>query len=383
MRIVALDLGMRCIAFCEVKDGAVVARRTVKTFAALSDVLGPKSAPAKVAVEACREAWAMCDKLRAFGHTPVLVDTTRVKALGIGQHGRKTDRIDAEVLARALEKDQIPEAHQLSAPRRALRSELAVRRALVETRTQYITTVRGLVRVTGKRLPSCATENFVRRFREAEFEEALRDQCEPLLELLTTLEKQLARVDLKLEQQASMEPDSKLLMTTPGVGLIAALMFVSVVDDAKRFQRAHQVESYVGLVPSEDSSGGKRRIGAISKCGNPYLRSLLVQCAQSILLRAHPDDPLRLWGQAVCERRGKRIAIVAIARRLVGVLWAMWRTGTFYDGAMLGRVSAAALEAQAQNTESRALAMKRASIKIARHVQRPKPSDGGTMRPTA
>ncbi len=379
MRSVALDLGVKCIAFCEIKDGAVVARRTVKTFAALSDVLGPESAPARVAVEACREAWAMCDRLRASGHEPILVDTTRVKALGIGQHGRKTDRIDAEVLARALEKGQIPKAHELSAPRRALRGELAVRRALIETRTQYITTVRGLIRATGKRLPGCATENFVTRFREAEFDEALREQCEPLLELLTTLEKQLACVDLKLERQASVEPDSKLLMTTPGVGLIVALMFIAVLDNAKRFRRAHQVESYVGLVPSEDSSGGKRRIGAISKCGNPYLRSLLVQSAQSILLRAHPDDPLRRWGEAVCERRGKRIAIVAIARRLVGILWAMWRTGTFYDGALLGRLSADALHEQAENTQARALAMKRASVKIARHVHRPKPTEGGTM----
>ena len=173
-------------------------------------------------------------------------------------------------------------------------------------------------------------------------------------------------------------------MTAPGVGLVTSLMFMSVLDEAKRFGRAHQVESYLGLVPSEDSTGGQRRVGSISKCGNPYLRSLLVQAALSILLRAHPDDPLRVWGLAIAERRGKRVAIVAVARRLAGVLWSMWRTGTFYDPKMLGRLSAEALHQQAHQTQKRAIAMQRASAKVARHVRRshPQPAPGDTMPDT-
>jgi hypothetical protein len=97
-----------------------------------------------------------------------------------------------------------------------------------------------------------------------------------------------------------------------------------------------------------------------------------VQAAQSILYRAPAEDPLRRWGEALVERRGKRIAIVAIARRLVGILWAMWRTGTHYDAALLGRLSADALYTQAQHLAGRAAAMQRASKKIARHMHRPK-----------
>lgn len=382
MRIVALDLAMNTIAFCEVRAGAVIARRTARSMNALKDVLGANTPPARVAIEACREAWAIHDQLRAAGHEPVMIDTTRVKKLGIGQHGRKTDRIDAEVLARALEENRVPVAHVLSPARREIRAVLAVRRALVETRTQYVTTVRGLIRTTGTKLPGCTTENFVRRFREAGFDEELVALCEPLLVMLKSLDDQMIRVDRKLEQIASSEPESKLLMTAPGVGLIVALMFVSVIDEAKRFRHAHQLESYLGLVPSEDTTGGKRRLGAISKCGNPYLRSLLVQAGLSVLRQSDPNDPLRLWGEAIVARRGKRVAVVAIARRLAGVLWAMWRTGTFYDGEMLGRISADGLGDEAQRVEARAIAMKRASAKIARHVHRPKPR-GGNVRISA
>ena|GEM_PF-2306639 len=100
MRNIGLDLGAKKISFCEVEDGKVVARRTVSVLSALEDTLGVNTPKARVAIEACREAWHVHDELVRWGHEVKLVDTTRVKKLGIGQHGRKTDRIDAEVLAR-------------------------------------------------------------------------------------------------------------------------------------------------------------------------------------------------------------------------------------------------------------------------------------------
>ena len=141
MRIVALDLGAKKISFCELRDGVVLARRTVPTFESLKDVLGADSPPARVAIEACREAWAIHDRLRETGHEPVLVDTTRVKEIGIGQHGRKTDRIDAEVLARALEANRIPRAHVpvASTARGSGRSWRVRRGVSSRARTQYIT----------------------------------------------------------------------------------------------------------------------------------------------------------------------------------------------------------------------------------------------------
>jgi transposase len=106
-----------------------------------------------------------------------------------------------------------------------------------------------------------------------------------------------------------------LLKTAPGVATVVAAAFISVVDDAKRFRKAHELESYLGLVPSEDTSG-KRRLGAITKRGNAYTRALLVQAAWAVL-KQKGDDPLAQWGRAIALKRSKRIAAIAVARRLV------------------------------------------------------------------
>lgn len=363
MRSVALDLGTKKIAFCEVKNGCVVGRRTVRSLSELMDLVGPDTPPARVAVEACREAWHVRDQLVSWGHEVLLVDTTRVGKLGIGQHGRKTDRVDAEVLARAVESGHIPVAHVLSPERRELRMQLSVRRALIETRSQYVTTVRGLLRAKGQRLGPCDPDVFLTRFGDATLDDEVKALCAPLLALLSALEPELAKTERTIQELAEREPMTRFLMTAPGVGLIVASMFVSVVDDAKRFQKAHHLESYLGLVPSEDSSGGKRRLGGISKQGNPYMRALLVQSAWCILRLRDTSDPIKVWADSLAERRGKRIAVVAVARRLAGVLWAMWRDGTVYDAKVTGQASAHGTARLAQATDVRAKAIARATVK--------------------
>jgi transposase len=365
MRSVALDLGSKKIAFCEVSNSKVVARAMVPRLEALMDFLGPHTAPATVAIEACREAWVIHDQLTAWGHTVLLVDTTRVKQLGIGQHGRKNDRIDAEVLARAVERGLIPCAHVLSPERRQLRALLSVRRALVETRAQYVTTIRGLARAHGKKIPTCKTGIFVTRFNEADLGEPLQTLCAPLLGTLQAVDQELAKNELAVQTYAETDGMLRFLMTAPGVSVVVAAMFISVVDDAHRFRHAHQVQSYLGLVPLEDTTGGgdKRRLGSITKQGNGYLRSLLIQSGWSILRSPHAD-PLKAWGLAIAERRGRKsIAAVAVARRLAGLLWALWRDGTVYDPEQLGQHSSAGIVKEAQSTQLRAKAIARAGKK--------------------
>ena len=174
---------------------------------------------------------------------------------------------------------------------------------------------------------------------------------------------ELKKVEDELAKLCATEPVVELLATTPGVGPIVAASFVSVVDDANRFRSAHHVESYLGLVPSEDSSGGKRKIGSISKKGNSYLRALLVQSAWSIM-RSPVTSPLRVWADAVAERRGKKVAVVALARRLVGILWAIWRDGSVYDANLVARTSSKGTRLNAQSLEARAEALGRASSKL-------------------
>jgi hypothetical protein len=119
VRSVALDLGVRETSFCEISHGLVIARRTVSDLRGLEDVLGPESKGARIAIEACREAWHVHDVLTRWGHEVVLVDTTRTRQIGIRHHGRKTDCIDAELLARAVESGGIPVADVLSPHARA------------------------------------------------------------------------------------------------------------------------------------------------------------------------------------------------------------------------------------------------------------------------
>jgi len=366
MRNVALDLGATKICMSEVKNGEIVRRVTVSKVDALMPHLGPSKGRARVAIEACREAWHIYDKLTSWGHDVVIVDTTRVREIGIGRHGKKNDRIDADILALALEQDRIPKAHVLSPERRMLRRELNMRRMLVEQRAQAVTTMRGIVREAGYRVRRCGTEAFRQALEAAKLSLELREQLAPGVEVIKTLEKQIEHVEAKIWQLCDREPVMQRLCSTPGTSLIVAAAFVSVIDEAGRFNNAHQVASYLGLVPKEDSTGGKQRLGRITKAGNRYVRALLIQAAWCVLRRRNSDDPLTLWGQAVAQRRGKRIAVVAIARRLAGVLWAIWRKDTVYDPALVGRASAKGLTQEAQTAKARALGMERAARKLAR-----------------
>jgi len=369
MRSVALDWGNR-IAFCEVKNGLVVARATVSTLDALKGLLGPTSPPAEVAIEASRDAWFVMLQLRKWGHLPVLVDTTRVKQLGIGHHRRKNDRIDAEVLARAVEEKRIPKAHELSAHRQELRLAGNARALLVSHRASLVVAIRGDARTRGVRLPSVGTDKFAEMVRRTDMPRALAELVEPLLNVLEQLELQIVAAEKRLDALSKLEPMVEVLKTTPGIGAVTAAAFVSVIDDPKRFDSAHKVQSYLGLVPSENTSG-KKRLGSITKQGNSYLRSMLVEGAWTLLVKPS-KDPLAVWGAAVRARRGHRVAVVALARRLAGILWAMWRDNRVYDPRLLGQASALGLERQAESQLFRAAALKSAGNKKLRALRRGK-----------
>jgi transposase len=363
MRKVALDLGARKIAYCEVANGEVVERATVTSLTSLIDRIGPNTPAARVLFEAGRSSWHVYDTLKEWGHEPLMLDTTRARQLGIGQHRRKTDRIDAQTLALALDAGRLPLAHVLSTHRRELRFQLATRRGLVESRASFVTTIREIVRARGHRVPACATSAFLGKLKETKLDETTRALVAPVAVVLEKLDQQIAVVDVKLEQLSAQEPVITLLKTAPSVASVVAAAFVSVIDDAKRFRNAHQVEAYLGVVPSENSSGGKRKIGSITKQGNGYLRALLTQSAWSLLRTADEDDPLRLWGEAIAKRRGNKIAIIAVVRRLVGVLWAMWRRDAVYDPSRIGRSSVTGIEDASKALTHRAKALKRAAAK--------------------
>jgi transposase len=381
MRSVGLDLGVGHIAFCEVRDGKVVERVAVQRLEQLRSRLGPNTPPARVGFEASREGWHVHELLKSWGHEPTMVDTTRLKTIGIGQHGRKNDALDAEATARAVEAHRIPEAHVLSPARRELRKWLSVRTALVETRAQYVTTIRGLARAHGFLLPTCATENFVRRVADASLDEATRALLTPLIAVVGSIQAQLAAVEAQLGALAERDELVALCATVPGVGLMVAATFISVIDDAGRFKNAHAVGAYLGLVPSESTTGGpsKRRLGSITKQGNRRARTMLVQSAWHILRRKDPDNALFVWGSRIAKTRGKPIAAIALARKLAGVLWAMCRDGAAFDPRSLAERSAAGVRNRAVEAAAQATVLERAALKIRRRASRPAKTSEANM----
>ena len=364
MRSVGLDLGVRHIAICEVVRGEVVARTTVHSLKELEGRLGPGTPRAQVAFEACREGWHVHDMMEQWGHEAHMLDTTRVRQIGVGHHGRKNDAIDAEAIAKALDAGRIPIAHLLSPARRALRAKLSVRGELVDMRARQVTLLRGLARAKGVRLPSSSTAIFLRVLDQAELDDETRSLMAPLVATLTTAEEQLGNVDEELAQIAKADPAIQLCATVPGIAVIVAATFVSVIDEAKRFRNAHAVSAYLGLVPGETTTGGKQRLGGITKQGNSHARRMLVEAAWQILRTEKPDEPLYRWASHIAETRGKRIAIVALARKMSGILWAIWRDGTVYDAEFAARKSAAGLTAAAENTAHRVQALAHVARKI-------------------
>ncbi|MGO9834119.1 MAG: IS110 family transposase, partial [Polyangiaceae bacterium] len=194
VRNVGLDLGARHIAYCEVADGQVVERATFRSLAELERKVGPGTPDARVAFEACREGWHVHDTLRRWGKEPVMLDTTRVRQIGVGQHGRKNDALDAEAMARALDAGRVPLAHVLSPERRALRAKLSIRGELVDMRARQVTILRGLARAAGVLLPTGRTGHFLAVLECAPLDAATRALVAPIVATLTTANEQIALV---------------------------------------------------------------------------------------------------------------------------------------------------------------------------------------------
>jgi transposase len=234
-----------------------------------------------------------------------------------------------------------------------------------------VTLLRGLARAAGVLVETSSTDNFLQKLAEAELDDKTRALMAPLVATLTVAQKQLALVDADIARVAKADPVIKLCATAPGVGVIVAATFVSVIDDAKRFRNGHAVSAYLGLVPGENTTGGKQRLGSITKHGNTHARRMLVQSAWQILRAGDGEDPLYRWAADLEKTRGKKIAAIALARKLAGVLWAMWRNDTVYDPGFHARASNRGLQVAVQIKQLRADAMSRVAKKIKRRQSTP------------
>lgn len=170
------------------------------------------------------------------------------------------------------------------------------------------------------------------RIREIwkELDGSVPEHVERLLVMIEVINQQVLDADKQIRRLAKEHEVCRRLMTVPGVGPITAVRFVATLDEVTRFSTAHDVQSYLGLTPGENSSSSRVRRTKLTKAGSPQMRFLLVQAAWSAL-RCAPTHPMTVWAKQIAERRGKQIAAVALARKLAGILFAIWRDGTTYD----------------------------------------------------
>jgi transposase len=244
---------------------------------------------------------------------------------------QKTDRQDAQLILRLLLEDRFPQIWVPSWENRDLRQLLWHRHRMVQARTRIMNQLQAVALNEGlrckKRLWREHGRQQLESFRLAPWASRRRHD---LLEWVDRLNPTITELTQAIGQEVDKCPEAKRLMTHPGVGALTALAFVLIIGQAERFGCGKQVASYLGLVPLEDSSGHRRRLGHITKQGNSLLRFLLVEAAQ-VTVRSIPEWRSKYFHLAM--RRGRKIAKVAMARRLAIALYWMWRRGWDYEQA--------------------------------------------------
>jgi transposase len=344
---VGLDLGDRQSRYCVLdEEGEVVNRGSVATTAsALRQVL-KSYAGNVVALEAGTHSGWVSRALREAGLEPVVANPRKVRL--IAESNQKGDDQDAETLARLARADRklLFEVRLRSAETQQDLTMIRARAGLVEARTKLVNTLRGLAKTLGSRLPKCDADNVDGEILKG-LPEALRETLLPLAVQIQALTVSIQEYDERLAAKAPNYPEIERLQQVTGVGELISLTYVLTLEDPHRFPRSREVGGYLGMVPKRRDSSESRPELNISKEGDTYLRSLLVQGAHYILSARGPDTDLKRWGLKLAGKGGKvakRKAVVAVARKLAVLLHHLWVSGEKYEP--LRQAQARAVEPQ-------------------------------------
>jgi transposase len=321
---VGIDLDKRSSQIAVLtEDGEVVQQRLANEVAGLERFFGQLPPHTPIAIEASGTWWWLVDLLERLGHAPILSNPKQTKAIAAAR--LKNDRVDAQRLALLLRGDLLPTVWIPSADLREARElvrhriQLVWLRGVIRNRLQAMLARRNLHPTSGKSWLTQRGQRELQRLPLAETPHRIREDCAGLL---PTLDAQIRRLDAELVARWGPDPRVQRLMTIPGIGPFIAIVLVLELGDIQRFAHAKQVASYVGLTPRVRASAGRVRAGHISKEGNRLLRWVLVLAATQAIRR---PGPLRTWFHAVKKRRGKKVARVALARRLAEIVFHVWK----------------------------------------------------------
>jgi len=317
------------------EDGEIVDRRIATTRERLTAVFWGRPRM-RILLEAATESEWVAQHLETLGHEVIVADPNFTAMYGHRSRRIKTDRRDVAALAEACQRGVYRVAHRRSAVRRTVQAQLNIRRELTEARTRAISLTRAIVRGGGFRIRSGSTGSFLTRVAALDLPPSMTDTLAPVRRVIELLNTELTTADETFATHVVEDRIVSRLTTLPGIGPITASAYVAALDDAARFGGAAQVTSYLGLVPREYSSGEQHRRGHVMRSAHPYVQALLVQAAWRIVRVKDPRTAaLRTWADAIARRRGKKIAMVALARRLARLLFAMWRDEVAYDPARI------------------------------------------------
>ncbi len=332
-----LDLGDKHSYLCllDTETGELVKEGRLRTTPdALKRRFGSVQERIKIAIEVGTHSPWVSRLLEECGHEVLVANARKIRL--IYGSGRKTDKLDAEKLARLARRDPellYPVEHR-GVSSQAHLALIHSREALVRSRTQLINHVRGTVKSFGARLPKCSAQSFHKKVAEslpAQLEEALQ----PVVATIASLTEKIGDYGRRIEELATERyPESELLRRVQGVGALSALTFVLTLEDPQKFRQSRAVGAYLGLAPDNDQSGDSAPQRRISGEGDEMLRRLLVGSAQHILGPFGPDSDLRRHGEKIAQRGGKNAkkrAVVAVARKLAVLLHRLWSSGEVYE----------------------------------------------------
>src|SRR6266849_1062879 len=332
---IGMDLGDRWSFYCVLDEAGkiLLEQKVAMTPEAMKQTFG-KIPRSLIALETGTHSPWVSRLLTQLGHEVIVAHAQKVQ--WITKSSRKDDRHDARTLARLARIDP-----ELLGPvrHRSVQAQLHLmviraRAELVSARTALVNAARGLVKSYGQRLPKCGTYQVSRELAAA-LRTELRDVLEPLLKEIESLNERVKEYDERMEKIAKeVYPEVSLLKQVKGVGTQIALTYVLTIEDPHRFAKSRQVGCFLGLGPGRRDSGESQPQMNISKEGDRYLRTMLVQGAHYILGPFGEDSDLRRWGLKLAARGGKNAkkrAVVAVGRKLAVLLHRLWVSGEVYE----------------------------------------------------
>ncbi|MFY9628960.1 MAG: IS110 family transposase [Methylocystis sp.] len=299
----------------------------------------------RVGLEACSLTSWLHDGLRQAGLPAICIETRQANA-AMKTMPNKTDRNDARALAQIMRTGWFRQVHVKSRQCRLWRSLLVARRTILNEMRSIENVVRAILREAGIKLGTPSRTDFVERVRElAGGDSEVTPLVEPLLAILVTMLRELARLTKRVLDVVRKEEVCRHLMGVPGVGPITALAFRATIDQPDRFQHSRDVGAHLGLTPARYQSGETDIQGRISRCGDELARTALYEAAHTLLTRSRKWPSLRAWGMKIAKHRGMARARVAVARKLAVILHRMWTDGAEFRFGKHSGAAAAVLAA--------------------------------------